>query len=298
VHFIAQVQDISKRKAAEDELAQTHRQLVDASRLSGMAEVATNVLHNVGNVLNSVNVSATLAADSVRQSGLPNLTRIAAMLRDHQDGLGAFLSTEQAGHIPAYLDQLVREGAERQQAAIQELDLLRTHIDHIRRIVAMQQNYAKVSGLTELVDVHNLVEDGLRINEDDLNRHGMQVVRRFDAAAGAVNVEKHKVLQILVNLIRNAMQACDALPAEGIRRLTLGIARIADRVHIAVGDNGIGIAPEHMTRIFAHGFTTRREGHGFGLHSAALAAVELGGALRVHSDGPRQGATFTLELPT
>ena len=62
-------------------------------------------------------------------------------------------------------------------------------------------------------------------------------------------------------------------------------------------DNGIGIPADNLTRIFGHGFTTRKEGHGFGLHSGALAAKELGGALTVESDGPGKGATFTLEFP-
>ncbi len=296
LHFISQVQDISKRKTAEEDLAQTHKQLLEASRLSGMAEVATNVLHNVGNVLNSVNVSATVAAECVLNSRMPNLVRVATLLREHQDSLGTYLSTEQGRHIPTYLEQLAREGKEQQHAAIQELELLRTNIDHIKKIVVMQQSYAKVSGLTELVNVHDLVEDSIRINEDDLSKHRIQVIRQFDTVAAALSVEKHKALQILVNLIRNAMQACDDLPADR-RCITLSVAQVEDRIHISVSDNGTGIATENITRIFAHGFTTRKEGHGFGLHSGALAAADLGGSLRAHSEGPHQGATFTLELP-
>ena len=104
-------------------------------------------------------------------------------------------------------------------------------------------------------------------------------------------------MMILVNLVSNARQALDTT-ASGERRLHISLARAAnDRVHITLRDNGVGIAPELLTRIFQYGFTTRREGHGFGLHSSALAAQELGGSLRVHSEGPGQGATFTLDLP-
>ena len=104
------------------------------------------------------------------------------------------------------------------------------------------------------------------------------------------------MLQILINLLRNAKYACEA-SGKSDKQIVVRIANHAGGVQIAVTDNGVGIQPDHMTRIFSHGFTTKKNGHGFGLHSGALAARELGGALRVASDGPGQGATFTLELP-
>jgi PAS domain S-box-containing protein len=296
VHFISQVQDISKRKDTEEALAQTHKQLLDASRQSGMAEVATNVLHNVGNVLNSVNVSATLAVDAVRSTRMSNLVKVAALLREHQSSLDAFIAGEQGRHIPNYLEQLAQEWKDQQRAVIQELGVLRGHIDHIKKIVEMQQNYAKISGLTEIANVHELAEDSIRITEDALSKHRVQVIRQFEAAAVTLSVDKHKVLQILVNLIRNAMQACGDL-ADDRRCITLSVAQVGYCICMSVSDKGTGIAPENLTRIFSHGFTTRKDGHGFGLHSGALAATELGGRLYAHSDGPDQGATFTLELP-
>jgi C4-dicarboxylate-specific signal transduction histidine kinase len=159
----------------------------------------------------------------------------------------------------------------------------------------MQQSYAKISGVVETVNITDLVEDALRLNLGALRRHGVEVLRDYEDLP-PVDVEKHKILQILVNLVGNAKYACD----ESLRtnkQMTLRVIRSGDQVKISVGDNGIGIPPENLTRIFNHGFTTRKEGHGFGLHSAVLAAMEMGGALKVHSDGPDQGAIFTLELP-
>jgi signal transduction histidine kinase len=111
-----------------------------------------------------------------------------------------------------------------------------------------------------------------------------------------LSVEKHKVLQVLVNLIRNAKNACDET-GRADKQLTLRVTAANGRVIFSIIDNGIGIPPENLIRIFAHGFTTKKDGHGFGLHSGALAAKEMGGELRVHSDGVGQSATFTLELP-
>src|SRR5206468_3937091 len=123
----------------------------------------------------------------------------------------------------------------------------------------------------------------------------VQAVREFKDVPD-VTVDKQKVLQILVNLIRNAKHACDETGRPD-KRLTLGIANGNGRIKISVRDNGVGIPPENLTRIFNHGFTTRKDGHGFGLHSSALAAKEMGGSLSVHSEGQGRGATFILELP-
>jgi signal transduction histidine kinase len=197
--------------------------------------------------------------------------------------------------IPGYLRRLYDHLAQEQQASVEELESLRKNIEHIKDIVNMQQNYAKMSGLTEVVKVADLVEDSLRMNAGALQRHEVQVVREYEEVP-AINVEKHKVLQILVNLIRNAKYACDEGGAKE-KRVEVRIVNGESGVKISVGDNGVGIPAENLMRIFNHGFTTRKTGHGFGLHSGALAAKEMGGTLAVHSAGPGQGAVFTLELP-
>jgi C4-dicarboxylate-specific signal transduction histidine kinase len=159
----------------------------------------------------------------------------------------------------------------------------------------MQQNYAKVSGVTETVPVVELIDDALRMNAGEFERHGVQLVRDFQSSP-VVTVEKHKVLQILVNLLRNAKYACDDSGAAH-KQVMVRIVTDCGRVRIEVIDNGVGIPPENLTRIFAHGFTTRKDGHGFGLHSGALAARELLGALTAYSEGTGRGARFVLELP-
>jgi PAS domain S-box-containing protein len=285
--------DVTERK---QEVEQLHQELVATARHVGMAEVATNVLHNVGNVLNSVNVSAELVAERVRKSKGVDLTRVVELLEAHQGDLGQFVTTDPRGkHTTAYLAQLAAHLLNERETIAKELDGLRRNVDHIKEIVAMQQNYAKPSGLREAVSVTDLVEDSLRMNTGALGRHGVAVEREFGDVP-PINVDKHKVLQILVNLIRNAKYACDE-SSRSDRRVTVRVAGSDDRITIAVIDNGVGIPEENLTRIFHHGFTTRALGHGFGLHSSALAAKELGGSLTVRSEGTDRGATFTLELP-
>ncbi len=289
--------DITALKRAEDELQQKSKELIEASRAAGMAEVATGVLHNVGNVLNSVNVAATLVSDMVRRSKAINLARLAAMLKDHGQNLSEFLTQDEKGkQIPAYLEQLGKHLADEQQTLLRELDEMRKSVDHIRDIVATQQGYAKVGGTIEPIIAVDLVEMALRMQLTALTRHDVTVNRQFSPVP-TVLAEKHKVLQILNNLIRNAKQAMEA-NLDGKKHLTIRIAPNGrGGVSIQVLDNGMGITQDNLNKIFAHGFTTRQGGHGFGLHSAALAAKEMGGSLMVHSEGLGKGAMFSLELP-
>jgi ligand-binding sensor domain-containing protein/signal transduction histidine kinase len=289
--------EIEERKRMQAEVEKTHHQLLDISHQAGMAEVATGVLHNVGNVLNSVNISSSCLAENLKKSKAANLSKVVALLHEHEANLGGFLNSDPKGRqLPAYLAQLAQHLAGEQADALAELAGLQRNIDHIKEIVAMQQSYAKVSGVTQRIKIEELVEEALRMNENELMRHAVQLVREYDASLPEITVDKHKVIQILVNLVRNGKQACTETKSRD-KRIIMRVANGAGRIKIFIIDNGVGIPPENLTRIFNHGFTTRKDGHGFGLHSSALAAKEMGGSLTVHSDGPGKGATFTLELP-
>jgi PAS domain S-box-containing protein len=292
---LAVIEDITERRLAEAELERVHQQLLVASRQAGMAEVATNVLHNVGNVLNSVNVSASIVSERIRKSKCVGLERVATLLREHAPDLMTFLTGSQGRHLPVYLHELAAELIAERDVASAELAVLRGNVEHIKEIVAMQQSYARRSGVTDMVDVRTLIEDSLRMNEGAFSRHGVTLVRDFQEVP-LIAVDKHKVLQILVNVIRNAKYACDE-SGSAEKRVTVRVRAAAGTMLVAVIDTGVGIPPENLERIFNHGFTTRKEGHGFGLHSCALAAKELGGSLQGESAGPGQGATFTLTLP-
>ena len=288
--------DITDRVEADERERKLQHQLRDASRQAGMAEIATNVLHNVGNVLNSVNISASLVEDRVKKPRAAGLSKVVGLLKQNEADLGTFVSADERGkHLPFYLSQLSEHLLLDQKIALQELESLRKNIDHIKEIVSMQQSYSKLVGVPERLAVASLVDDALRMNMGAFNRHGVSVKCEFEDVPEIV-VEKHKVLQILVNLLRNAKYACESAEREN-KHVDVRISRHPDGVQISVADNGVGILAEHMTRIFSHGFTTKKDGHGFGLHSGALAAREMGGALRVDSAGPGSGATFTLQLP-
>jgi ligand-binding sensor domain-containing protein/signal transduction histidine kinase len=288
--------EIEERKRMELEVERIHKQLMDASRQAGQAEVASNVLHNVGNVLNSVNASATLIEEGLADLRPANLGRAVELLKDQSTDLGRFHRDNEKGRrFLNYLDQLAQFVSQRQGQLLKETRDLTQNIEHIKTIVQMQQTYASLSGVVETVSVVELVESALKIHASAYARLAITVRRDYDEIS-AITADKHKVLHILVNLLDNAKHAC-ADPRVAEKRVVLRIKKIPAGISIAVTDNGVGITPENLPRIFEHGFTTRKDGHGFGLHSAILAATEMGGSLTAGSDGPGRGATFVLTLP-
>ncbi|HLX70400.1 MAG TPA: two-component regulator propeller domain-containing protein [Verrucomicrobiae bacterium] len=288
--------DITERKKWESELENLHKQLLETSRQAGMAEVATSVLHNVGNVLNSVNVSASIVDEQIRAPSLERLQKAIELLKNNRAHLTEFLQDKNGAKVVSYLEALFTV-MEKERATIRsEAKTLSKNIEHIKKIVSMQQSYARIAGISEIVNPVEILEDSLRLHEVAYQRHFIKVVREF-VEVPKISVDRHKVIQILVNLLSNAKYACDTNdPANRIVRLRV-YAPAANRIRIEVIDNGMGIPAENLTRIFAYGFTTRKNGHGFGLHSGALAAREMGGSLTVNSDGPGKGAAFVLELP-
>lgn len=290
-------EQIAARDRAHAELAEAQKRLIELSRLSGMAEVATGVLHNVGNVLNSVNVSATIVADRLQESRIGQLTQIVEMLASHDAGIAEFLLHDPRGtRVLPYLYKLAPQLEKDREQLMQEVGSLVRHIGHIKEIVAMQQTYARSSGISERFVLASVIDDVLGMTRLAVERHAI-AVRVESEDLPPVNTDRHKVLQILLNLVRNAV---DAVTVSGVqsREIVVRTRRISgERVAVEVRDSGVGIPAANLVRIFSHGFTTKPDGHGFGLHSGALAARELGGSLTGTSDGTHRGAVFALELP-
>jgi signal transduction histidine kinase len=280
-----------------EELASLQQEHLETARQAGMAEIATGVLHNAGNVLNSVNVSANLLTDRLITGRIDNLQNAVAMLEEHSDDPGTFLMRHEKGRrLPGYLRKLSDSLSDDRDFMRTEVTSLSEKIDHIKEVIQVQQTYARRGGHIEQIVASELIEIALKVNDASIERHGIEIQREFDDVP-VIETNKHQVLQILVNLISNARNAMTEHEGD-VRRLTIRIKLGDDgQASIEVQDTGSGIAPDNIDRIFGHGFTTRKDGHGFGLHSSSNAANELGGSLTVFSDGPDRGAVFTLQLP-
>ena len=284
----ALTQEIQKKE-------EIHKRMVSLSHEAGKAEVATGVLHNVGNVLNSVNVSANMVRDNYAQSRLPSLRKLVNLLAE-QDDLSAFLSDDPRGKtVPGFLTGVVKRLEDEQAAARDEMHKLTEHVNHVKVVVAMQQSFAGVSGLEEPVCLFKMFADAEMLLSNSIYRHEIELVLDFEELP-IVMLERQRILQVIVNLLKNAKDSLTAGRMEN-RRLTVRAGRQNEWLKIEVEDNGVGIAQDNLTKVFSHGFTTKRDGHGFGLHSCANTIQEMGGNLTVKSDGLGLGATFTITVP-
>ncbi|EMI52133.1 PAS domain-containing protein [Rhodopirellula sallentina] len=288
--------DISDRKRAEREREVLASELQDAARQAGMAELAGDVLHNVGNALNSINVSTQAIRDRIESPTVLHLAKASAVIRENEHELGEYFTRDQRGkRFPAFLSELSASATRDREAQLDEIRELMNKVEHIKEIVASQKTFTQHRSPKEPVAPSALLDEAVKMNLPSLRRHGVQIEHDYDSMPDCL-LEKHCVIQVLVNLIKNAKESVviAEVPNPCIR---LSIRRVSDHVVFSVEDNGIGIAEESLIEIFRHGFTTKATGHGFGLHSSANVAQELGGSLTAESRGPRHGATFALSVP-
>ncbi|MDQ8187111.1 ATP-binding protein [Pelagicoccus sp. SDUM812002] len=285
--------------ATLNQLQEMQNQLVDTARTAGKAEVAINVLHNVGNVLNSLNVSVNVLSQKTQGSHASKLGRIANLVCQHQSDLAEFISSDPRGkNVPNYLLQLSKTLEDEMAATLYELGVMNDDIDHIKSVIAAQQTHAKNDCVIEDVCIRELCETALSIIGKDHGRHQIEIINEIPDALIVKN-DKHRLLDVILNLISNAFDAIyEQGPEIGIIALSSAQHVSTDQISIYVSDNGIGIATEIYEKLFRHGFTTKTKGHGFGLHSCANAAKVLGGELTLKSPGTGLGATATLTLPT
>ncbi len=283
--------------ATVKELQSAQARLVEVAHRAGMTEIATGVLHNVGNVLNSVNISVTTLHGQLEGLKLQGPARAAALLTDHAHEAGPFLTTDPRGKkLPEYLTKLSGALVSQQQAMFHELEFLKDKLQDIRNIISAQQNYARKIPFREPVDLRLLAADVLVMHGHAVAKHGVDVVRDF-APVPAAKLERLKLVQVIDNLVKNAVESMkEETESKRVLTVRVGCPR-PDFALVSVSDTGLGIKPDNLQKIFNYGFTTKHHGNGFGLHSAANAMAEMGGSIVAHSDGPGLGATFTIQFP-
>jgi PAS domain S-box-containing protein len=294
-HLCFFIRNITVRKETEEALAKAQSDLVTAAHSAGMAEIATGVLHDVGNILNSVNVSSEMILKQLSAGTVNAFEKVDAMMAEQTD-VADFLSNDPKGQkVPQLISGLVKRLGKEWEELRDETRGLSDKIEMIKNVIHTQQSYAKAGLHMEPCSLPRLLEDALSIQAATLSKHAIHVERLF-APVPVVQAQRTKLIHILTNLIRNAL---DAMRDNGERQreLTLAIGHDDKDVYIRIKDSGSGISEENLTKIFTHGFTTKQDGHGFGLHSCANFMTEMGGRIAVASDGPEQGSAFTLYLP-
>lgn len=295
--FIIIKKDVTLRVNAEQDRQQLSEKLVDASRKAGMAEIAADVLHNVGNVLNSINVSTACIQTATSRSVIDKLAMVSGLIEAHADDFGDYVANDKKGkHLPQVIIELTSALKQEQQDLSKECSCIENHVEHIKEVIAVQQDVSKAAPIVmQELRPAELFQNALSANRGVLEKNRIEVTENYDGSPVDFISDKHKILQVLINLIGNAKDAVLSNQPSS-RKIGLRIYQFG-QLHFEVTDNGVGISSENQTRIFQHGFTTKPTGHGFGLHSCANIANELGGSLTVESEGVGTGATFRLSLP-
>lgn len=291
--------DITERKKAEQEIASLHSQLVFSSRLAGMADVAASTLHNVGNVLNSANVSIEFLKEFISQAKMKEVEALILLLQQNLSHLPKYIETDPQGkYVPEYMIALLQKVHEEYALFSKEVENMSKHISHVNDIIVSQNDISRASGMTEKVFLPEVIDTALEMTDFSFEEHNIHIVKSYQKTP-FVLTDKVKFLQILINLIRNAKDALMTTPSDEKRMITISLAaeNLNNKLIIKVKDNGSGISHENLPQIFSFGFTTKERGHGMGLHMSALNAKEMGGSLEVESEGVGKGATFKLTIP-
>lgn len=280
-----------------EHLAESRNSQLDIAHRAGMAEIASEVLHNVGNALNTVNTSAQMLGDKLRRSRVGGLSKATNLLAEQKSDLASFFASDpRAPKLVEYLIDLAGACSSEQEAMLQELSTLKSRIEHINDVIRLQQSYATSTELLQKLDVTKLLDDAVAMHAELFALYEIQVERQY-AKFPAVALNKSKIMQVLINLVKNGIESMIS-SGQPEPKMTLATGMEGDNLIVEVTDSGLGIDPANVSSLFRSGFTTKPNGHGFGLHFCANTISAMGGSLTARSDGVGKGATFRIELPT
>lgn len=285
--------EMEQRAESERKRAALQEELIASSRRAGMAEVATGILHNVGNVMNSVNVATGLVQDQLKDNMSRSLKAAAELLEKEEDLVCFFKNDPRAKHLPGFLAQMHKNSLSLGEQLIE----LREKVEYVNQVVAEQQAFASHADVSELVDMDILLTEVLANHRESLAQTGIQVTLRSEISF-TIKTDRHRVSRVLQSLIQNSIESIQ-LAQPPAPKLILEILEQSEEILLSVVDNGIGIAPSNVKNIFRHGCRTsdgNKRGN-YSLHQCACSMEEIGAKLTAKSEGPGSGTSFTVHLP-
>lgn len=273
----------------------TYKKLVDHAQREGIADIATNILHNIGNILNSISVSVHLMEECAKSEVTEDIIKAGRLLQENMNHLEEFISEGGKGKkLMKFYLSLGRTADKMQKQILYNLDRLKKKTEAINEVVFAQQSYAGADEKLEELYVETILADALKLNQDDLDKFGIKVEKNILSNFKVV-VNRAKLFFIIFNIISNAK---DAMTAASVRekRLTVSMGEDDTGDYVKISDTGIGIPEDLLGRIFEYGFSTKSGKYGYGLYSCASYIAEIGGSISAHSDGEGKGAVFVLRF--
>jgi signal transduction histidine kinase len=278
------------------QLRKVQARLLESAHKAGMADIATEVLHNVGNVLNSVVTSSSLISQTLVHSNTNRLLKLNKLVAEHLDDLASFFVENPKGKQALEYYQALGLALEEERISLKDSAQILMEKSHIiMEIISSQQDYAIGGHQLETCQLGPILDDAIQMQQSTLSKHGVQLNAQLPQTP-QVKAQRFKVIHIIINLLKNAKEAMADLDVSK-KRVSIELSHHGPSVRVNVTDTGVGISKENLNRLFQHGFTTKAGGHGFGLHSSANYMLEMNGRIFAESPGEKQGATFILEFP-
>ena len=288
--------DVTDRVKTEEALAQAFAQ--------GRLEIVDTILHNIGNAINSVSVGIETIHHQLTNDKLtPRLTALAKALEQNQENFSDYIQNDPQGQkVLPFILTLAADFNIVQQQWEQTVERIRNRTSHIVDIIRTQNSYHRASTTRKDINLRAAILDAIRILQDSIDKRQIQIAVDCDNAPKEIRIQESQFHQVLVNLIKNAVEAIDELAQSGegnnneAPRIEIRSHIQDDFLSIDITDNGIGIEAENLQRIFSAGFTSKEHGSGLGLHSSANFVISSGGEIQACSNGKGSGATIRIIL--
>ena len=265
---------------------------------AGMAEMAVGILHNIGNAITPAKVSTALLIKKINNSKIRNhiremMTRLNNFINDPSASDPE--EREQVNQIVSILPDAL---AEEYDHINNEMKRIRDKHEHIESIIHLQMRYARLTGDIETVNVNKVLLDSLEMLEDTIVKNSVTVTKELDPELPAIRIEQSKLLQVMINIVKNAVEAMrNTEPEKRSIKITSRFDSVGKSVSISVKDSGVGFEQEAQKKLFTYGYTTKKTGSGFGLHSCANFLIAYHGSIEAKSEGSGKGAEFIINLP-
>ena len=286
--------DVTERVRAEEALARAFAQ--------GRLEVMDTILHNIGNAINSVAIGVgTLKGELVSSPLIERLAALSEAVETHAEDWGDYVQHDPQGQqVRPFLLALAADFVEQNRELIRTVERVNSQTSHIVDIVRAQRGFDSKAMTSKDVNLRQAILGALKIVQDSFASRGIQTQVNCDDAPEEIRIQESQFNQMLVNLLKNAMEAIDELKKsgglKGQPRIEIRACVEQDFLVLEVQDNGIGIEQKNFKAIFGAGYTTKQEGSGLGLHSAANFVTGSGGKIQPLSDGYGTGSTMRVTL--
>ena len=286
--------DVTHRVIAEEALRQAFAQ--------GRLEIVETILHNIGNAINSVTVGINVLQENLVGNRLIHrFSALTDMVKAHQEDWVDFIKDDPKGQqVLPFMTALDTDFTNQNKKVVETLERVNERATHIIDIIRTQGSSNQSSMVRKTIDLQQAILSAVKLQQDSIDKRGIQVDVDCENAPQEIQIQESQFQQMLVNLLRNSIEAIDELSQSGglneTPRVEVKTYISEDFLCLDVTDNGIGIEQENLRLIFSAGYTTKESGTGLGLHSSANFVIGSGGQIQPLSEGTGKGTTMRIML--